>query len=188
MTTQSKQKLKETITGGFHFILGFLKNPISVMKNLPSIPISEAITVQFSLAMATGFLMGLMAKSLFTIVWSIIFYPILSIVTCAITSLLLYYGLSYFTKKSFMYSNVYVLVFLASIPAYFIRILHPLLASIDLLGLAISSVLLRVGLIYSHKVDRQIATKLVVILYAILFLGFAISWLEQIQISDNFGF
>lgn len=158
------------------------------MKEMPSIPIGEAIVVQFALAMSTGIAMGMMAKSFFTIAWGILFYPFLTVIVCAITSLLLYYGASYFTKRSFKYSDMYILVFIASVPAYFIRILHPLLASIDILGLAVSSILLRAGLIHSHKIERKIANKLVLALYGVIFLGFAIQWLEQVQFTRSFGF
>lgn len=185
MNEQKAFPFKETIIGGFHFVLKFLKNPIQIMKNTPHIPMAEAITVQGALAALTGLAMGLMAQSIFTLIWGVFLYPIIAIIVCFITSLLLYYGANYLTKRDFKYQEIYTLVFLASIPAYFIRILHPLLASIDLIGLAISSYLLRMGLIYSFGVDRKTASKIVMILYGVLLLGFVIHWLQFVNLQQD---
>lgn len=192
ITTMTKKNenpnIKDTLLGGFHFLFSFLKNPILIIKKMPAIPIGEALLVQLCFVCLSGVAMGFMSKSLFTLLWGIFIYPFLSIVVCAISSLIIYYMISYLTKRNFSFEEVYILVFLASIPAYLIRILYPILNSIDLIGLAISSILLRIGLVYSFALEKKQANKIVLLIYGILFLGFLIEWLNNPRLPTEPGF
>jgi hypothetical protein len=41
------------------------------------------------------------------------------------------------------------------------------------------------GLIYSHKLDRKTASKIVLILYGVLLLGFLIHWLQFVNLQQD---
>ncbi|MFK8139274.1 MAG: hypothetical protein AB8E15_13020 [Bdellovibrionales bacterium] len=174
--SQAKQnlveQLKETLVGAFHFLWTFIRNPIPYMKNVPEIPSSELITAYAALSTLTGLAMGIISQSLFTMLWAVFIYPFVVLITSAVLSLIVFYSASYFSKTKISFQAVYTAVFLASVPALILRVAFPVLKSVDIVGFAISSILLKMSLEYYFGLDKKNAKLISFGLYSLLLLQF----------------
>ena len=186
--TYNKQKqefLIDSLRGGLQFLWEFLKNPVLTMKNVPSIPIGELIFVGGTFLAIIGLCYGLISGSIFSVFWGVLFFPFIGLLSVAFASLYLFYITNYLTRGSLAYPKIFTTVFLAAIPSFLFLILSPLLKSVAFLGFVISAFLLRMGFTYSLKVEKKLAGKIILSLFAVILLGYLMEWLRELQLEQK---
>lgn len=178
--------INDTLKSGMLYLFDFLMNPIEGIKNAKDIPWKELIVVQVCYVALTGILLGFIANDFFTFIWAIFLYPIISLIVNFISGVLVHYGILFTAKRKLNFRHIYTIVFLSSVPAYLIRVISPILISIDLIGLGLASILLSIGLIYKFNINRKISIRLSLSLYSVIVIGFLISWLLAHEKAKQF--
>ncbi|MFP5520012.1 MAG: YIP1 family protein [Bdellovibrionia bacterium] len=160
------QKVKETAL----YLIHFLKNPLKEISHLPDWSWLHLILLQILLAIGSGVLSGLIPPNVYRIAAGIIIAPVVSTAMTLLLVLFLYYYLLFAENKTTSIRKLFTLVVLANTPFFVFEIGSELLPPITLVGFAITSALLIVGLVENFEVTRQRALKLVGGLLFVVFL------------------
>ncbi len=168
--------LKEKIKQSLKYIVYYFRNPIHAIKNAPNPDWLEILILQSMLCITSGALTSIFYKDLFRIIWNLFFFPLFGILFSLILAVSFKSLLLHIFQMDFATRKIYIICVLANIPFLLLHILSPKLATLDPLGLAISSFLFVVGMVENFQVSKKFMIRSLVILYLILFLGWA--WQE----------
>ena len=175
MSDFDKARYIEFLKSLLYFLPKFFKNPIEGMKNAPNLNWYEVISLQFIVSLASGLLSGIISKSFIFLFWGVFIYPFFSILVSFVACLLLHYGILFFFQKEYSIRQTYIILVLANLPFLVLRLISPIVPSIDIIGFLIVGFLLVVGLVENYGLDKKKVIKLV--FYIVL--GLAITWLIQ---------
>ncbi len=101
-------------------------------------------------------------------------------------ALFFYYYFQIFERKTVSYKKLYTLVVLANIPFLIFHILSNYIAVINLVGTAMTGLILVVGLNHNFAMEKRRAVRLVSILYITLALIWAYNQYEVMNLRSRF--
>lgn len=185
MNQSKKDFLKDSLIGGFNFLLNFLKNPIGVMKQLPKVPLGELIFVGGAFLAIVGFGHGVASESFFSILWGIFLFPFSGLLSVAIASLYFYYVSNYLTKGSYTYEEFFIACYFAAVPSFLSFMISPFIPAIGFLGFLVSAFLMRMSLVYSFKIEKTLSNKIIMSLFAVVILGYLFQLLQSYQLQKD---
>jgi hypothetical protein len=152
-------------------LVQFLKHPMQEIKHIPDWPWGRLLALQISMAAVTGALAGLAErKTTFAIIAGLFLSPILTLITLGISTLFFYYCFQIFAGKTVAARSLFTVILFASIPQYIFQIISGYVPPITYVGMAFAAYLLWVGFIENFQLDRKLMLRLIVALYAILFI------------------
>lgn len=185
MNQNRKDFLKDSLIGGFNFLLNFLKNPIGVMKQLPNVALGELIFVGGAFLAIVGFGHGVASESFFSILWGIFLFPFSGLLSVAIASLYFYYVGNYLTKGDHSYEQFFIACYFAAVPSFLSFMVSPFLPAIGFLGFLVSAFLMRMSLVYSFKIEKPLSNKIILSLFAVVILGYLLQLLQSYQLQQD---
>ncbi len=138
------------------------------------------LSAQLVINIVLGALSDLLSSQSVTFVRKIIFLPLISIATCFLGACFFYFLFLFIYNRQISFHRTYTLVFLALIPVLVLRILSPLIAPINLIGFAITLILLTVGFVENFQLPKKSIIKV----FGGIFTAYFILWAFQ-QISSS---
>lgn len=151
-------------------LVQFLRHPIAEIKNVPDWPWMRILGLHVILTSVLGAIAGILAqKSTFSIVIGLFFQPFLTLITLGIMTLFFYYCFQIFAERTIPARQLFTVIFFASIPQMFLRVLEAYVPPITLVGMAFTALLLLVGFVENFQIPRKLVIRLMAILYALLF-------------------
>lgn len=167
-------------------LIKYLKNPIEGIHTLPDWSLQETFLRQCFLAFFSGALSGFLSFQFFAFLYGIFLFPVIAITVAPVLSLFFYYYFQIFERKTVSYKRLFTLVVLANIPFLIFHILSNYIAVINLVGTAMTGLILVVGLNHNFDMEKRRAVRLVSILYIILALIWAYNQFEVMQLRSRF--
>lgn len=155
-------------------------NPIQGIKVAPNWNWPTMLSVQLAINILLGAVSDLLVAHSVTFVRKIIFLPFISIATCFLGACFFYFLILFIYNRQISFHRTYTLVFLALIPFLILRILSPLISPINLIGFAITLILLTVGFVENFQLPKKSIIKV----FGGIFAAYFILWsIQQINSS-----
>jgi hypothetical protein len=185
-STKPQHDLSQILKEEASRLIKYLKNPIEGIHTLPDWSLQQTFFRQSGLAIFSGGLSGLLSFQFFAFLYGIFLFPIIAIVVTPVLALFFYYYFQIFERKTVSYKKLYTLVVLANIPFLIFHILSNYIAVINLVGTAMTGLILVVGLNHNFAMEKRRAVRLVSILYITLALIWAYNQYEVMNLRSRF--
>ncbi len=155
-------------------LLQFLRNPLERIRSAPTWGWPSQLVFLLAMSASSGALNGILSKSFFRLLEGIFILPLSSVIVLLIAAGFFYYLSLFLLEQQIAFKKLTSLLLLVSIPTFLMNILSPVLGLFaPILGLALSGLLLMVGLVENFKLPRRPIIKVV----AGLYLAILILWL-----------
>ena len=154
----------------FAFLSGFVRDPIDTMKSPLKLTWPAALSLQAGAAMASGALAGALSRNFWDFIVGLLLFPLSSIVIGFIFSGFFFYFFVAFRSTYLDYRRLHSIVVVTTMPYFVLHAVSGFLAPIDLIGFALTSLLLIVGLVEQFGLDRTVVVRLIVGMYTVFFL------------------
>ena len=151
------------------FLSRFVRDPIDSMKAPLKLTWPAALSLQAGAAMLSGALAGVLSRNFWDFLVGLVLFPLSSVIIGFIFSGFFYYFFIAFRSTYLDYRRLHSIVVVATMPYFVLHAVSGFLAPIDLIGFALTSLLLIVGLIEQFNLDRIIVARLVGGMYAVFF-------------------
>lgn len=158
--------------------LRFLKNPMAEIRHLPDWSWRNQILNQLVVTAATGAASGLLQKNALSIIQGIILVPIITAITIFVATLFFYFFFQVFGGVTLPFRRLMELIFFANIPFFIFQTVTHWFPPISIFGLAISGLLMIVGLCDNFQLQRRMVIRTVAGVYALFVLVWAWSRFE----------
>jgi hypothetical protein len=167
----------------------FLRHPMDEMKSLPDWHWRRLLLAQLIISALSGSLAGLIAKSATAVFAGTFLSPILHISSVLVASAFFYYSFQIFLRRTESFRKIATVVFFSYVPFIIFQIVSDPVPVVTPIGFALGSYLLFVGLAYNLNLPRPWAFRLMVSLYILFFVVWALNRLENSNLdrSLNFG-
>ncbi len=159
----------------------FFRRPLEEIARLPQWSLSKVLLVHALLALISGFASGFFPPGLWRILQGLILFPILVTVMGALLSAFLYYYFQIFEQRTVSYVRLFTLVAFANFPFFLFHIPSFLFPPSDLFGLAMTSILLVIGLTENFGLEKKRSLRLIALMFGLLFL----LWLAEKVLSTR---
>ena len=164
------------------FLRSFIVDPVGTMKTPIQLSYPAAISLQAGSAMISGAVAGAFGRNFWDFLTGLLLFPISSVVIGFVFSIYLHYFYSLFMSTYLDFRRLYSIVVVSMVPYFFLHVLSGFLAPIDLIGFALSCVLMIVGLVEQFGLERRGVFKIIGLLYAAFFLVWSIA---QVQLHET---
>jgi hypothetical protein len=151
------------------FLARFARDPVGQIKEPSRLTWPAAFTLQIVAAIVSGALTAIVEKSALDLVISIFVFPIIMVMIGAVFTLFIYYYFAVFTRTYLDIRRLYSLVVIAMFPYFVIHALSGFLPPLDLIGFALTGILLIVGLVEQFRLGRKPVAQLVGLACVIFF-------------------
>jgi hypothetical protein len=153
----------------FKFILEYLRHPLEKIRQVPDWNWSVLIAVQVLISMVSGVLSGLLPPDFYRVMGGLIVSPMVGLVTGFIGALFIYYYFQVFEHRTCSLRKIFTLIMLANIPFFVFQVASEQIPPITLVGFAFTALLMAVGLTDNFQMDKKRALRLVLVLFAVVF-------------------
>ncbi|RME17863.1 MAG: YIP1 family protein [Bdellovibrio sp.] len=157
------------------YLIDYFKNPVQSIRKLPQWGWPSLLILQASLAGISGLMAFLIKPSVRRFLEALFVLPLSSIITTFIITVFFHYTFYFFFRREISLKEIFTLLFLSNIPFFFLYILHPLVPPIVLLGMAVTSLLLIIGLVENFALPKKTIIRLI----GSLFIFYLIIWTFQ---------
>jgi len=164
-SSQSSQQVQEVLK----YIFEYLKHPVQKIKSVPDWNWSTLIITLISISMISGVISGALPPSFFKIMGGLIISPLVAGVTAFLGSLFIYYYFQVFEQRTCSLKKIFTLILFANIPFFIFQVGSEIVPPITLVGFAFTSLLMAVGLTENFQMEKRQALRLVLILFAVVF-------------------
>jgi hypothetical protein len=145
-------------------------NPVETMKLPMRLEWSASLTIQIGTALISGFLSGASARTNHDFAWGLFLFPLTFLLVGFVFSGFVFSFFSVFHSTYLDFKRLHSVVVLSLIPYFLLHVFAGFLPPIDLIGFALTSMLLIVGLVEQFALERKGAMKAVGGLAAAFFL------------------
>lgn len=160
----------------------FVRDPIEAMKTPIRLNWVAVVVLQIGSALITGALAGVLAKNLWDFFVGLMLFPITSLAIGFVYTGFLFGYFSLFKSTYLDFRRLHSIVVVTLIPYFFVHIFAGFIAPMDLLGFALTAILLVVGLTEQFGLPRKDVAKVVGGLSLLFFLV----WMAaQIRAADT---
>ena len=173
---------KQQFTILVSYLKRYLSNPISAIQAIPHLEKSFVVFLIGLFYAISGGLRGVLSGSFGSLLAGLIFFPIGGIISATIISGFFYYTFLYFYKVKVSPWKILEIFLFAGIPFLALHILSLYVSVIDVIGAAVTALLLIVGFSENLNLDRKKITKLILGVFCIYFLFWTIN---RIQFSSK---
>jgi hypothetical protein len=157
------------------FLPLFLRSPVASIQRVPDWDFVNALLLLVLITIPSGILSGVISRNVMTILWGIFLLPITTVIfTVMITAGFYYLFIALFRVKVDP-TKLFLTVVLSAVPFLALRILVPVLPPLAPLGVALSGLLLTVGIAENFRLPRQHVMKLMGACFAVFF----VFWIFQ---------
>jgi hypothetical protein len=164
-----------------HILASFVKDPIGLMKTPMRLTWPALLSLQVGAAMISGALAGMFAKNFFDFLLGMLIFPITSVAIAFIFSGFIYMYFSVFRSTYLDFRSLHSLIVISLVPYFLLHTLSGFLPPMSLIGFALASILMIVGLVEQFGLHRKTVISMIGILGGIFLLGWVVA---QIRASD----
>ena len=175
----SKTELKQL----FSYIIALVRDPVQQIKILPKVQWKSLILFQFCLCIFSVVFSNLLAPYAISIPHMIVAL-IASVVALSLVSLFFYYFFLILYNKTLVFKEIFTLVLFSHIPFAIFHLAAYIFPPADLIGLAISGLLMIVGLVENFSIPRKLSIQLMVSLYSIFFIYWVVQMIAFNKVSE----
>lgn len=175
----SKTELKQL----FSYIIALVRDPVQQIKNLPHVQWKSLILFQFCLCILSVVFSNLLAPYAISLP-HMLFALLASVVALSLVSLFFYYFFLIVYNKTLEFREIFTLVLFAHIPFAIFHLAAYIFPPADLIGLAISGLLMIVGLVENFKIPRKLSIQLMVSLYSVFFVYWIVQMIAFNKVSE----
>lgn len=155
MRATNLHAVKASLAESIEFLKRYLRSPMKMMREIPDWELPTLLVFQIFLGTVTGLLSALISGSFLIILLNPVLQTIAYVLTSAVISVLLHYSFLFFYKKTLNLYEIYRIVVIAHIYFVVLRVIEPMIGLVDLVGFAITAILVNAGLIKSLSLDRN---------------------------------
>ena len=137
-------------------IARFLRNPVGAMKTSVRLSWPAIFLLQSGGAALSGAIAAAISRSLIDFAVALVIFPIIAVMACSVFTLFLYYFFAGFASVFLEMRRLNSLTVIATIPFFVIHAFSGFLAPLDLIGFALSMILLTVGLVEQFGLARRL--------------------------------
>jgi hypothetical protein len=163
----------------------FVLDPVGLLRAPFSMTWRAIFSMQLGLAMISGALVGLISGSFLDFLAGLLIFPIASVGIALIFSLFFYYYFSFFQATFLDFRRLHSITSLAMTPYFVIHLISGFLPPADLIGFAITSVLIVVGLVEQFGLDRRTVARLAIGLGLIFILAWSFAQYRQTKLEKT---
>lgn len=161
-----KQKTQDTVA----FLKNFARHPLEEVARLPDWSVKHVAVVQLVIAAISGVLAGLLDPGFWKILQGLLLFPFFALVLNLLLSSFFYYYFQIFERRTVSFQRLFALVFFASLPFFLFHIASYVFVIADLFGLAMTAVLLVIGLTENFQLHKKRSLRLIAVIFSLLFL------------------
>ncbi len=169
----SEAKALNRIRDLIPLMVAFFRDPVSVIKEPVRLSWPAAFALQFVFAMISGSVNALINQSVVDFIVSLVVFPIAVAMIGAVFTLFLYYFFSVTQHTYLDIRRLHSLSVLATVPYFIVHAIASFLPPLDLIGFALTCILLTVGLSEQFGLARRPVMILTGVLYAIFFVAWS---------------
>lgn len=184
MSIITKQQLKKDIRELLNYLSVYILDPLHHIKNIPSIHWQSGVFAIFAINILVGLLRSFFSRSILNAVISFFITPFLAVVIITLTTLFLGYFFSFILERRLSYQKIFSILLVAYIPGFLFFIGSIFYAPLFILGVAVTSVLLVMGLVENLQIPKKLGVRLVVVGGGVVVL-FWIAQLFVISAQEN---
>ncbi len=159
----------------FQYLIALVKNPVQQIRTLPTIEWKTLIIFQFCLSLTSVILSNLLAPFAISIL-NVIVSLAAAVVATALVSLFFYYFFQVLYNRTLNFIRVFTLVLFAHIPFAIFHLAAYFFPPSDLIGIALSAILMIIGLVENFEIPKKVAIRLMIGVYSL----FLIYWITQL--------
>lgn len=161
--------MSDTLRETWSSLSRFVRHPFEEIARLPAWRWQQALLLQWSAAVVSGVLAGLLPFSLWKILQGAILFPMAVTVMAALLAVFLYYYFQVFENRIVPFHRLFHLTVLANLPFLATHILATWLSLFDVLGLLATALLMIVGLTENFGVDKARSIRVIGFAFGLLF-------------------
>lgn len=176
------EETKEELTSLFTYLWDFIRNPVQEIKSIPRIQWKSLIAFQFCLSTFSVVFSNLLAPYAISIRY-IFISLVVSLMATGLVSIFFYYFFLIIYEQRFKFIKIFTLVLFAHIPFAIFHLVSYFFPPADLFGLAISAMLMIVGLVENFQTPKKVAMRLMLTLYMVFFIYWSIQLFYSFQYS-----
>ncbi len=164
---------KKELPSLFGYLWDLVRNPVQEIQNLPSIKWQTLVAFQFCLSLISVVISNLLAPFAISIT-NVLISLVVAMLATGLVSLFFYYFFLILYSRTLEFIKIFTLVLFAHIPFAIFHLAAYFFPPADLIGLAISALLMVVGLVENFQIPRKLATQLMVACYSVFFIYWAV--------------
>lgn len=151
-------------------VFHFLKHPMQEVKNLPDWNWSTLTLFLAIFSIGSGVLFGLIPPNFYRILGGFTLAPAISFFMTGLLTVFFYYYFQIFERRTVDFRRLYTLVIFSNFPFFIFQIGSQIVPPLTLVGFAMTSAIIAVGLTENFQMEKRRAIRLVLFLLAIVFL------------------
>ena len=167
---EQEQQPTSEVVSLFSYLTRLIRNPVETIKQIPKIRFSRLIIFQILLCCGSVLISNMLspyAINIFTLLISILG----SMAGISILAMILYYFFAVFCHRELSFQSLFTLVLFSYLPFAILHLFYYYFPAIDLLGIAISSCLMVVGLVENYQIAKKSAIKVMSSVFAVFLIG-----------------
>ena len=168
-----------------HFILPFMRKPLDHVTMIPNWNWLTLIIMQASLAGLSGILSGLFSRSFINVLAGIFLFPITAVAGVLIVAAFFYYTFHFFKKVEVPMRKLVAILVVSNVYYMAFRMVSPIIPAAELIGIAFSAVVVIVGISDNFAMDRKFVIRVVVSLYVVIFLSWAMQMIQHASLFSK---
>lgn len=161
-----KQRIRDSVTA----LKNFARHPLDEVARLPDWSFKHVAVVQLIIAAVSGVLAGFMDPGFWKILQGLILFPVFALILNLLLSSFFYYYFQIFERRTVSFQKLFALVFFASLPFFLFHVASYVFVIADLFGLAMTAVLLVIGLTENFQLHKKRSLRLIAVIFSLLFL------------------
>ncbi len=174
------EETKKELPSLFSYLWDLVRNPVQEIQNLPEIQWPTLVAFQFCLSLVSVVVSNLLAPFAISLT-NVLISLVIAILATGLVSLFFYYFFLIVYSRRLPFIKIFTLVLFAHIPFAIFHLAAYFFPPADLIGLAISALLMVVGLVENFQVPRKLATQLMIACYSVFFIYWAIHLMTMRQ-------
>lgn len=160
-----------------------VQKPVETMRDLPEFSWVSLILLQTTAAVVSGALVGLLGGNIFDAILGVLVFPVFSLMVSLAVTFFLAHFFSFFFDVFLDRKRLYGVVVVSHLPYFIVHVFATWVSPLDLLGFAITCIMMAVGLVEHFQLERKHVFRIIGGIWIVFFLVWAAS-----QVTSANGF
>lgn len=165
----------------------FARKPLEEIARLPQWSTRQVVFSQLVIAAISGVLAGILNFGVWKILQGFLIFPVFALIMNLLLTSFFYYYFQIFERRTVSFLRLQTLVYFASLPFFLFHIGAFVFMLCDLFGLAMTSILLVIGLTENFQLPKQRSIRLIGAIFGLLFLLWVADRLTSSGRMGDFG-
>lgn len=143
------------------FLLTYARDPVGTLRAPLTLTWPALSSLVAGSALVSGVLVGLLSRSFLDFLIGLLVFPLTSLAIAVVFTFFIYYFFSFFRSTFLEFRRLSGIVAVSMVPYFLLHTFSGYIPPLDLIGFALTGLLLIVGLVEQFGIERRVCVRLI---------------------------